>query len=68
MPRFARPRHDAALITSYLRQLRDADRKARVAAASAAEGQIVSGTIRRAPAGHSLTQIPQPLQKSRSIS
>ena len=30
--------------------------------------QMVSGTILIAPAGHSSTQIPQPLQKSRSNS
>ena len=30
--------------------------------------QIISGTIVMAPLGHSETHIPQPLQKSRSIS
>ena len=62
MPRFSRAhtRHDAALVASYLRQLRDASRPP--------QAQKVSGTIRIAPAGHSATQIPQPLQKSRSTS
>ena len=33
-----------------------------------AAAQIFSGTISIAPLGHSATHIPQPLQKSRSIS
>ena len=60
MPRFTRNRHDAALITSYLRQLRHAS-EPKVPDVKRPD-HVASGTIRKAPAGHSRTQIPQPLQ------
>ena len=36
----------------------------RAGSGAAQRGQILSGTISMAPHGHSLTQMPQPLQKS----